>query len=414
MQDAIRSNLHNPRQLEKLYREDKRAFKRAFDALYPELQGEEVAGFWHERLHYESEEISWGTARELAFVVIASLVAGTLAKLPAILSVDEGFFYPRNIGFIVFPPLAAYFAWKNRLQKGRIAVIGAVTLLGLVYINALPDNAKSDTLVLACIHLPFLLWATLGFAFAGDRLGHSEKRLDFLRYNGDLVVMAAVIGIAGVILSGITIGLFSLIGLDIAQFYVTYVAVFGLAAIPVVGTYLTQVNPHLVSKVSPVIARIFSPLVLMMLLAYLAAIIFSGKNPYNNRDFLLVFNALLIGVMAIIFFSVAGTEETARNRTGTLILFLLSAVTILVNGIALSAILFRISEWGFTPNRTAVLGGNLLILVNLVLVTARLFRALAKKGDHAEVEQSIATFLPVYALWAVTVVFLFPLLFGFK
>ena len=414
MQDAIRSNLHNPRQLEKLYREDKRAFKRAFDALYPEFQGEEVAGFWHERLHYESEELSWGTARELAFVVIASLVAGTLAKLPAILSVDEGFFYPRNIGFIVFPPLAAYFAWKNRLQKGRIAVIGAVTLLGLVYINALPDNAKSDTLVLACIHLPFLLWATLGFAFAGDRLGHSEKRLDFLRYNGDLVVMAAVIGIAGVILSGITIGLFSLIGLDIAQFYVTYVAVFGLAAIPVVGTYLTQVNPHLVSKVSPVIARIFSPLVLVMLLAYLAAIIFSGKNPYNNREFLLIFNALLIGVMAIIFFSVAGTEETARNRTGTLILFLLSAVTILVNGIALSAILFRISEWGFTPNRTAVLGGNLLILVNLVLVTARLFRALAKKGDHAEVEQSIATFLPVYALWAVTVVFLFPLLFGFK
>jgi hypothetical protein len=414
MQDAIRSNLHNPRQLEKLYREDKRAFKRAFDALYPELQGEEVAGLWHERLHYESEEISWGTGEELGFVLIASLLAGSVAKLPQLLLLDEEFFYPRNIGFIVFPALAAYFAWKNNLPKGRIAVIGAVTLLGLVYINVLPDNNKSDTLALACIHLPFLLWATLGVAFAGDRLGHSEKRLDFLRYNGDLVVMAAVIGIASVLLSGITLGLFSLIGLDIEKFYLNYVVVFGLAAIPIVGTYLTQANPHLVSKVSPVIAKIFSPLVLVMLLAYLTAIIFSGKNPYNNREFLLIFNALLIGVMAIIFFSVAGTEETARDRTGTLILFLLSAVTILVNGIALSAILFRISEWGFTPNRTAVLGGNLLILVNLVLVTVRLFRALSKKTGHAGVGQSIASFLPVYALWTVAVIFLFPLLFGFK
>jgi hypothetical protein len=350
----------------------------------------------------------------MAFVVIASLVAGIIAKLPDILRVDEEFFYLRNIGFIVLPLLAAYFAWKNSLQTGKIALIGGATLLCLVYINALPDSTKSDTLLLSCIHLPFLLWAIMGFAFAGDRLGNYEKRLDFLRYNGDLVVMTAVIVIAGVVLSGITLGLFSLIGLDIEKFYLNYVVIFGLSAVPIVGTYLTQVNPHLVNKVSPVIARIFGPLVLVMLLAYLVAIIYSGKNPYNNREFLMVFNALLIGVMAIIFFSVAGSEETSRSRTETLVLFLLSAVTIIVNCIALSAILFRISEWGITPNRIAVLGGNLLILIHLLLVTVRLFRELAKKAGNSEVGKSIASYLPVYALWAVAVVFLFPLLFGFK
>ncbi len=414
MQNQIRANLHNPRQLEKLYREDKRAFKGAFDAMHPELGDQEMARFWHARLNYESEEISWGSGKELGWVVVASLVAGIIAKLPDILGLDKEFFYPRNIGFIVFPLLTAYFAWKNRLQTGQLAAIGGAMLLSLVYINFLPDNDKSDTLLLSCIHLPFLLWATLGFAFAGDGPGHYEKRLDFLRYNGDLVVIAAVIGIAGGVLSGITLGLFSLIGLDIENFYFNYVVIFGLSAVPMVGTYLTQVNPHLVGKVSPVIARIFGPLVLVMLLAYLTAIIFSGKNPYNNREFLLVFNALLIGVMAIIFFSVAGSEASARNRTETLVLFLLSAVTIIVNCIALSAILFRISEWGVTPNRIAVLGGNLLILVHLLLVTVRLFQALAKKAGPGEVGKSIATYLPVYALWAAAVVFLFPLLFGFK
>jgi NhaP-type Na+/H+ or K+/H+ antiporter len=79
-----------------------------------------------------------------------------------------------------------------------------------------------------------------------------------------------------------------------------------------------------------------------MLVIYLAATIFSGKDPYHDREFLLLFNGLLIGVMALIFFSVAETTPTSKSSTQILILFLLSAVTVLVNGIALSAVLFRI------------------------------------------------------------------------
>ena len=96
------------------------------------------------------------------------------------------------------------------------------------------------------------------------------------------------------------------------------------------------------------------------------------------------------------------------------ILFLLSFVTIIVNGVALSAIVFRISEWGFTPNRAAVLGGNVLILVNLLLVTAQLFWVLSKKGDLTGVGKVISFYLPVYCVWASMVAFLFPLMFGFR
>ncbi|WP_439882026.1 hypothetical protein ACSX1A_02465 [Pontibacter sp. MBLB2868] len=51
-------------------------------------------------------------------------------------------------------------------------------------------------------------------------------------------------------------------------------------------------HPDLVNKVSPVIARIFSPLVLVMLVIYLFAILYSGKNPYSDREFLIIFNLL--------------------------------------------------------------------------------------------------------------------------
>jgi hypothetical protein len=106
-----------------MYRTNKVHFKRAFSTLYPELKGNILADFWNERLNYEGDEINWGTGRELLFVVIASLVAGVIAKLPDFLSIDEDFFYPRNIGFIIFPALMAYFARKNKLSPGKIAFI---------------------------------------------------------------------------------------------------------------------------------------------------------------------------------------------------------------------------------------------------------------------------------------------------
>jgi hypothetical protein len=414
MKDAILGHLNNPGALEKMYRANKLSFKREFSALYPELKGNTLADFWNERLNYETEDVYWGSTRDISVVIIASILAGIIAKFPAFFNLDEEIFYQRNIGFIVFPILSLYFAWKNKLKTKTIVFISVAILVCLFYINFLPHQEKSDSLLLACIHLPVFLWCVLGYAFVGGNLTNYEKRLHFLRYNGDLAVMAALIVIAGGILTGVTIGLFSLIGLEIQKFYFEYVVIFGAAALPIVGTYLTQTNPQIVNKISPLIAKIFSPLVLITLMAYLVAIMVSGKDLYNDREFLLTFNALLIGVMAIIFFSVAGTSRPTMNYIETFILFLLSILTVIVNGIALSAILFRISEWGFSPNRIAVLGGNILMLVNLVLVTIRLLNALRKKNDKTEVGAAIALFLPVYAIWALFVIFFLPLIFNFK
>ena len=414
MKDEILTHQNDFRQLEKMYRTNKVSFKREFTSLYPDLKGNTLADFWNERLNYESDEINWGTRRELLFVIIASLVAGLIAKMPAIFSIDEEFFYSRNVGFIVFPLLTAYFSWKNKLSTSKIAIIIGATLMGLVFINILPDAKKSDTLILSCIHLLLFLWAVLGFAFVGEKKNNQERRLGFLKYNGDLVVVTTLILIAGGIMTAVTIGLFSLIGFNIEKFYFENIGIFGLAAAPIVGTYLTQTNPQLVGKVSPVIAKLFSPLVLAMLVIYLIAMIYSGKDPYNDREFLLIFNALLLGVMAIILFSVSETSNGMKSQAEIWVLVLLSAVTVIVNSIALSAILFRISEWGITPNRAAVLGGNVLILINLLLVTVQLFRTVSGKTSLTSVGKSISFYLPVYAIWAIIVAFLFPLIFGFK
>jgi hypothetical protein len=414
MKNEILDRIDNPKQLECLYRENKLSFKREFNALYPELTGNKLADAWNERLNYESQEITWGSRNELFYIIIASLVAGIIAKLPAFLDFDAEIFYTRNIAFIIVPILTGYFIWKNKPSEKRIIITSVVILIDLIFINLLPDAQKSDTLILSCIHLPLFLWTILGTSFIGENLNDYSRRIDFLRYNGDLVVMTTIILIAGGILTGITIGLFSLIGSDISKFYSEYIVIFGLAAAPIVGTYLTQTNPQLVNKVPPIIAKLFTPLVLVTLIFYLFAILFSGKDPYNDRDFLLTFNFLLLGVMALILFSVAETSKENKSRAGIVILLALSILTIVVNGIAVSAILFRITEWGITPNRLAVLGANLLILTNLILATIQIYKATTRKIDLLEVENTIAKFLPYYGIWTIVVTFIFPLIFRFR
>ena len=414
MKEDLITNLGNPRQLEKLYRDNKTIFRREFNSVYPNIKENTVAQIWNERLNFENEGISWGTKGELFFVIIASFVAGFIAKCPRFFDINPEHFYQRNIAFIFFPLLITYFAWKQQLQVKRIAIISLTLIISLTYINLLPNDNNSDTLILACIHLPLLLWAVLGSTYLGNTLQSPQRRLDFLRYNGDLVVMTTIILLAGGLMSAITMGLFGLIGLHIESFYIEYIGVWGLAAAPIVGTYLVQTNPQLVSKVSPVIAKVFTPLVLTMLVVYLAAVVFTGKDPYNNREFLLIFNALLIGVMAIILFSIAETSKNANNKIEIIMLLGLSIVTIVINGIALSAIVFRISEWGITPNRLAVLGSNILILINLLLVTYKLFETAKDYRGIDKVETTITSFLPIYAIWTVLVIFVFPLAFSFK
>lgn len=414
MRNEILANLSNPAELEQLYRGDKPTFRREFAALYPDHRDNLLVKFWNERLSFSQPEISWGTKKEFLFMLLMAMLGGIVAQLPNIFNWDEELFYSRNVGFAVLPMITAFFAWRNNLSTMKSVVLVGATMATLIIINSLPNPRTSDTSILACIHLLLFLWSLLGFSFIGGDLADDQKRLAFLKYNGDVVVMTTLIVIASGLLTFITIGLFQLIGLNIQEFFFRNIVVFGLPAAPIFATYLTQTNPQLVGKVSPLIARIFSPLVLVMLVVYLGAMPFSGKDPFNDREFLMLFNVLLIGVMAIIFFSIAESSKTERTALEVMVLFLLSIVTIIVNGIALSAIIFRISEWGSTPNRIAVMGANILILVNLVLAAVQLFNVVRRKSELSSVGQVIVRYLPVYFIWTIIVTFLFPLIFGFK
>jgi hypothetical protein len=84
-----------------------------------------------------------------------------------------------------------------------------------------------------------------------------------------------------------------------------------------------------------------------------------------------------------------------------------------VDAVALWAIAARISEFGFTPNRVAALGENVILLVNLAWSAVLYVRFLRGRGSFAGLERWQTAYLPVYAGWAAIVVIVFPPLFGY-
>ena len=120
MREEILANIENSKQLEKLYQDNSTTFKKEFSLLYPEIKEKPIANFWNERLNYTNQEISWGSKNELTFVIIASLIAGIIAKFPLLFNIPEESFYQRNVSFIVFPLLTIYFSWKTKLLPKKL------------------------------------------------------------------------------------------------------------------------------------------------------------------------------------------------------------------------------------------------------------------------------------------------------
>ena len=418
MKEKIKEHINNPDKLEQLYHDDRIAFESGFKEVYSEIEKYELSKFWKIRLDYNRrlEKIKKPALTDIFILISTCLITGFLIKIPDIFSVGMvEVFYAKNAGIIVFSGLTFYIAWTNKVfELKRLLPVFFTFLILTLYVNLLPPVIDSDSINLVYLHLPLLLWSILGFVFINFNFTDKFRRIEYIRYNGDLAILMALIVISGGILTGITIGLFEAIGINIENFYMQNIAIVGAVSVPIVASYITKNYTVLTNKIAPVIANIFSPLVLLTAVIFLVALAISGKDPYSDRDFLLIFNIMLLGVMAVIVFSISETSTTGKQRFSEMILFILSIITVLIDLIALSAIFYRLGTFGITPNRFAILGSNILILGNLILLVIALYRVNFKNALISEVELTIAKYLPVYLIWILFVVFGFPLVFGMK
>ncbi|WP_028782343.1 hypothetical protein [Thalassobacillus devorans] len=411
--NLVLKNISNPIELERIYRKDPKAFKKSFAYAWEQHPDSQVLSVWYERLHFKEP----ATATELSLFQKSFLFMGLLAILAGVSTriifhfVEQEAIAPINLAFGIIPFIAAYFVYSNAAKRSIIYSLSALFTISVVYLNLLPLNDK-DSIILVYLHLPIFLWVLLGVAFTGNGYSKGSRRLDYIKFNLEFGILYASMAVSGMVLAALTMRLFSFVGLDIEDFYFSNIVLFGAAALAIVAAYLVSMNLKLAKNIAPYIAKIFSPLVLVTLLAYLVTVIWLGKNPFLDRNFLIAFNGILLGVLAVTIFSITERDSDENKNISDYINVSLIVLALIIDSVALSAIVFRLSSFGITPNRFAVLGVNMLIWANLIWIMFSYMRFLQNKSGLSTIQDAVTKYLPVYGLWAAFVIFTFPFIFN--
>ena len=408
MQKDILLQIENPSELEKLYQSNKKEFTQSFDEIYAEIADKPMAKFWQERLHFVAplkSTIDW------KWVVWVSFLMGLLMELPKFMGWEEDTYYAKFVSIILLGGLALFTAIVKKAESKVLLSLTVACLFLAGYISNVRSDSSETIFILCAIHLAGIMAFLVAISKLGNRFNHASERILFLKYVGDLLIISGLILLSVGLFSALTINLFEAIQIKMGDFYPKYILIWLLAPVPIVGAYLLELNPNLVSKISPIIAKIFSPMALLSLMIFFAAFLMNENQTVRDRDFLLLFNGVLVAVLALIFFTVANQETNSKQTFGVIVLCLLSIVAICINGIALYAIVERINEYGFSANRLAVLGSNVLMFIHLVLTSIQLLIATFSKNSTFKIQETIVNYLPIYLVWMVFVCFAFPILF---
>jgi hypothetical protein len=379
----------------------------------------------------DAADESANTAHAETLIVLSLAVAAALAiKVPALfglrLSPDDELppFYFRNASLFVFPLLTIYLLWKRGTGVATGLWLALPFAAAGVFANVFPfhnperlDNFPegSDTAVLTVLHLPIALWLmAVGVAYVGGRWFSSGRRMDFVRFSGELAIYYVLIALGGGGVTAFTFMMFSAIDMNPAWFVAGWLIPCGAAGAVIIGSWLVEAKQSVIENMAPVLTRLFTPLFTILLLAFLATMVWTG-NPINvKREVLIGFDLLLAVVVGLVLYAASARDPQAPPDffDGLQLLLVISALV--VDAVALAAIAARISEFGFTPNRVAALGENLILLVNLAWTAWLYARFVRHRGSFADLERWQIAYLPVYAVWAAIVVIVFPPVFGYR
>jgi hypothetical protein len=366
-----------------------------------------------------SNAVSSAVSRE-GFVVIAlAIVAGIAIKLPEFLGLRWGaeatsYFYLRNLTLIVLPFLAGYFVWKrDNRQSGWLTPFALFATAGLL-MNLLPFIEGGHTELLAALHLPIVLWMTVGFAYAGGHWRSHSQRMNFVRFSGEWFIYYVLIALGGGVLMGFTAFLFQAIGLNPEILVVNWILPAGAAGAVLVSAWLVESKQSVIENMVPVLTFLFTPLFCILLLFFVTTMIWTGNTIGFGRELLIGFDLLLALVLALLLYSISARDPQAPPGLFDRLQLILVLCALLVDVLALWAIASRIVEFGFSPNKVAALGENLILLVNLGWSAVLYTRFLTKRNSFAALERWQMSYVPVYAIWAFMVVAIFPIIFKFQ
>jgi hypothetical protein len=385
------------------------------DGLSREFAREHSGRLWKQLLASGADEdarTTGGWLEAFAFAVAAA-VAVQVARLAAGFPDEEPTWLARNAGLFVLPFLAGYFALRRELDARGWLLTAAPFAVAALLVNVYPWDVDSSTEALVALHLPVALWFAVAFPYMGGAVRAHERRMDFVRFTGEWFIYYVLIALGGGVLMGLTAGILEPTGVDVERI-AEWVLPSGAAGAVIVAAWLVESKQRVIENMAPVLTMLFTPLFAVMLAAAAVVYAATGLGDAFDRDLVSVFDALLVVVLALVLYGMSARDPAESPGWMDGIQLVAVAGALLLDLMVLGTMIARIGDLGFTPNRTAAVGLNLVLLVNLAGAAWLSARFLTRRTRLHRLERWQTSYLPAFALWAAAVVVVLPLLFGFS
>lgn len=354
----------------------------------------------------------------LGFAVAAAVIS-QVARVVAESTGGLFTWFLRDTSLFILPVLAAYFAYTKRMPWRRIIALAAVVVILALAVNLYPFTDGASTDLLIWIHLPIALWFVVGAAYLGGELRSSGRRMDFLRFSGEWAIYYTLIALGGAVLVALTLLVLTPISPEAPDVVGTWVVPSGAAGAVIVAAWLVEAKKSIIENLAPVLTAIFTPLFAIMLVVSVVAYLVAGAWRDFDRELLAGFDLLLLVVVALVVYGISARGATRRRengRTGVMDVIRLCAVVaaVVLDALVLVSMFGRVGEFGFTANRVAALGLNVILIVNLLGTAWLLGRQTSGRAPAVRLERWQTGYLPVFVVWVLFVVLALPPIFGFE
>lgn len=390
----------------------------ALDSVSREFASEYTERMW-KRLVVEpaAGDASPASQRDAKLAIGLAIAAAIAMKLPELfgkkIAADEHF-YAHNVPFFVLPFLALFFAIKRSLTARAWFWLGVPFVAGVILTNVMPFVLKGNTEQLTIIHIPIALWFAIAIAYSGGKGRNLDLRMNYVRFSGEWFIYFALTAMGGGALGAFTAFVFKAIGLKADVAIEDWIMPCGAAGAVIIAAWLVEFKQSVIENMAPVLTMLFTPLFTLLLLVFIGTMIATGNAISVQREVLIGFDLLLVLVLCLLLYSISARDSNAAPGKFDRLRLLLVCAALVVDVLALWAIVARISEFGWSPNKTAALGVNILLLVNLGWSAVLYARIIARKAPFVTLERWQMSYLPAFAAWAWIVIAIFPVIFKYQ
>ena len=269
-----------------------------------------------------------------------------------------------------------------------------------------------------------IFFIILALSYNGFQVLNSKSISEFFTFSADISIFAGLI--AGVVSA--VFGIFAAIVLFLIKDIIGSLDDDIIIKLIVLsGSFFTSLFPFLVytvyrnmkTNISIYLSRILMPFSLLFIFILLILLLMPDISPYDNRVSFILYNIMLAIIVLNMFFIRIDYKSSIFTKA---LYIVLPLIAIIFDILVLTSSLYRLAEYGISPNKITLIGTNLIMLGNLIFITFLNIKSILiifKKPDSIPNIKEITIgdtksvfYIYIYGVWAFIVCFIMPVLYS--